>query len=136
MALEWRHLLVRLAWDGWRGETETSPSNAAAKPSDATYFLRGLVTNLLNPKAGIFYVAILPTFFDPSLSTFRQGVILSVIYVAIATTVHTVIVSLADTAKPWLADRERSQTTRRVLSGFLVAIAAWLLFATRHGNIG
>src|SRR5262249_44516100 len=45
--------LFWLAWEGWRGEQETSPGNAAWPTEHSKYFLRGLVTNLLNPKAGV-----------------------------------------------------------------------------------
>lgn len=56
--------LLWLAYEGWRGEGETSPSNASVAVSDTKYFTRGLITNLLNPKAGVFYIAILPRFAD------------------------------------------------------------------------
>jgi len=57
-ALRWAGVLYLfwLAWEAWRREEDTLPDTAAA--GDSKYFLRGLVTNLLNPKAGIFYVAV------------------------------------------------------------------------------
>lgn len=124
--------LLWLAWEGWQGDKETSPSDATVYPSDAKYFIRGLITNLLNPKAGLFYVAILPTFFEPTQSVIQQGLILSALYVAIATAIHTAIVLLANVAKPWLTDSTRNQTTRRILSGLLIVIAIWLLIASRY----
>ena len=127
--------LLWLAWEGWQGAKETSPGDARVLQSDATYFRRGLITNLLNPKAGIFYVAILPTFFDPSRPVASQAILLSVIYVVIATTIHSTIVLSANAAGPWLNDPERSITVRRVLSGALVAIALWLAYATRYSTI-
>lgn len=124
--------LLWLAWEGWRGEAETSPGKAAAAPRDSRYFLRGLVTNLLNPKAGVFYVAILPTFVDDGRPLLGQTVTLSVVYVAVATLVHGTIVLLADAARPWLEDERRSAIVRRVLSLLLVGIALWLLVTTRR----
>ncbi|MDO9384046.1 MAG: LysE family translocator [Hyphomicrobiaceae bacterium] len=126
--------LFWLAWEGWQGTNETSPGDARVLQNDATYFSRGLITNLLNPKAGIFYVAILPTFLDPSRAFASQAVLLSVIYVLIATTIHSTIVLSANAAEPWLRDPERSITVRRYLSGALVIIALWLAYATRYAT--
>ena len=124
--------LLWLAWEGWRGEAETSPGTAAVAIEDAKFFLRGLVTNLLNPKAGVFYVAILPTFVDDARPLLGQTVTLSVVYVAVATLVHGTIVLLADAARPWLEDERRSTMVRRALSVLLVGIALWLLVTTRR----
>lgn len=124
--------LLWLAWEGWRGAAETSPGKTEAAPQDSKYFMRGLVTNLLNPKAGIFYIAILPTFVDETRPLVGQAVTLSVVYVVIATLVHGTIVLLADAARPWLEDGRRSMIVRRLLSLLLVGIALWLLATTRR----
>ena len=132
-ALRWGGVLylLWLAYEGWSGEEETSPGKATA--ADSRYLMRGLVTNLLNPKAGIFYIAILPTFVDEARPLVGQAVSLSIVYVAIATLVHSTIVLLADAARPWLEDERRSKIVRRSLSLLLVGIAVWL-FATT-GNL-
>jgi threonine/homoserine/homoserine lactone efflux protein len=61
-----------------------------------------------------------------------QAVALSVVYVTVATLVHSTIVLLADAARPWLEDQRRSTTVRRALSLLLVGIALWLFFTTRQ----
>ena len=111
-ALRWGGVLylLWLAYEGWRGEEETSPSNATVTVSDSKYFTRGLITNLLNPKAGVFYIAILPRFVDEARPLAAQAVALSVVYVTVATLVHSTIVLLADAARPWLEDQRRSTT--------------------------
>lgn len=124
--------LLWLAWEAWHGEEEASPGKAEIENHDARYFVRGLVTNLLNPKAGLFYVAILPAFLDASRSLIGQAITLSLVYVAVATAVHGSIVLLADAARPWLEDERRSTLVRRSLSLVLAAIAAWLLLSTRR----
>jgi len=132
-ALRWGGVvyLLWLAWEGWRGE-ETSPGDAKVAAGDAKYFMRGLVTNLLNPKAGIFYIAVLPTFVDEARPLAGQAVALSIVYVAVATAAHSVIVLLADVARPWLEDERRSTVARRVLSLLLGGIAVWLFATTRQ----
>lgn len=124
--------LLWLAWEAWRGEQETSPGKAEIESQDARYLARGLITNLLNPKAGLFYVAILPTFLDTSRSLPGQAITLSLVYVAVATAVHGTIVLLADAARPWLEDERRSMLVRRTLALVLAAIAVWLLATTRR----
>ena len=131
-ALRWGGVgyLLWLAWDGWREATETSPARTDGNGMDATLFMRGLITNLLNPKAAVFYVAMLPTFVDAVRPVLGQTVLLSVVYVLIATAVHSTIVSLAGTARPFLEDPERSRIVRRGLSLALAAIAGWFALST------
>ena len=88
--------------------------------------------NLLNPKAGVFYIAILPTFVDETRPVVWQAVTLSIVYVTIATMVHATIVGLADAARPWLENERRSQIMRRALSLLLAGIAIWLFVTTRQ----
>lgn len=132
-ALRWGGVLYLfwLAWEGWRGEQETSPGKAGAEEG-SKYFMRGLVTNLLNPKAGVFYIAVLPTFLNETRPLAGQTVVLSMIYVTVATLVHGTIVLLADAARPWLESERRSTIVRRTLSLLLAGIAIWLLVTTRR----
>jgi threonine/homoserine/homoserine lactone efflux protein len=122
--------LLWLAWDGWRDATETSPARADGNGIEAAAFTRGLITNLLNPKAAVFYVAVLPTFIDVMQPVLEQTVLLSTVYVFVATAIHATIVLLAGTARPFLEDPGRSRTARRGLSLALGAIAVWFAFST------
>jgi threonine/homoserine/homoserine lactone efflux protein len=80
-ALRWGGIayLLWLAWDGWREATETSPASTDGDGFEASVFTRGLVTNLLNSKAAVFYVAVLPTFVDALQPVLGQTVRLSVV---------------------------------------------------------
>jgi threonine/homoserine/homoserine lactone efflux protein len=122
--------LLWLAWDGWRDATETSPARTDGNAIEATVFTRGLITNLLNPKAAVFYVAVLPTFVDAVQPVLGQTVLLSIVYVSVATAIHATIVSLTGTARPFLEDPDRSRIVRRGLSLALGAIAVWFVFST------
>lgn len=123
--------LLWLAWDGWKESAETSPAKASGKDADTKFFKRGLITNLLNPKAGLFYIAVLPTFVNPAGHITGQTVLLSIVYVLIATAIHATIVTLAGTARKILEDPQRSTLVRRTLSLLLAAIALWFAWTTR-----
>lgn len=117
--------LLWLAYEGWGGDTKNQ-----ADHSEARYFMRGFVTNLLNPKAAVFYVAVLPEFIDKSLPVLSQTIALSAVYVAIATLVHSLIVLLAGSLEPLLTDPVKEQRVRRALSLLLALVAVWFAWST------
>jgi threonine/homoserine/homoserine lactone efflux protein len=119
--------LLYLAWEGWTAGTDiVSPARQHA----GTYFARGLITNLLNPKAAAFYIAVLPTFIDGARPPLPQTVALTIAYVAVATVVHGGIVALAGSLQPLLNDRARERLARRFLSALLALVAIWFAWST------
>ncbi|MGX5826556.1 LysE family translocator [Mesorhizobium sp. 43Arga] len=126
--LRWAGILflLYLAWEGWSSGTDV----VSDKGDRGGYFLRGLVTNILNPKAAIFYVAVLPTFVEASRPILAQTVLLTVTYVAVATAIHGMIVALAGTLQPFLNDPRQERASRRVLSALLALVALWFAWST------
>jgi threonine/homoserine/homoserine lactone efflux protein len=124
--------LLWLAWESWASEREASPD--AADGGDGRPWLafrRGLVTNLLNPKAAVFYVAVLPEFIQADgRPTFTQTLLLSVIYVGIATLIHSGIVAMAGALQTTVATTDRRRMIRRGLALVLVGIAVWFALST------
>ncbi|BCG85868.1 threonine transporter RhtB [Mesorhizobium sp. 113-3-9] len=127
--LRWAGILflLYLAWEGWTAGTDVVSSNS---DPGGKYFLRGLVTNLLNPKAAIFYVAVLPTFVEAGRPILAQTVVLTLIYVAVATAIHALIVILAGALQPFLNDPRLERTSRRLLSALLALVAFWFAWST------
>jgi threonine/homoserine/homoserine lactone efflux protein len=135
-ALRWGGalMLIWLAVEGWRG-SESSPSGTAAGPADhasvSRLFGQGLMTNLLNPKAYLFYFTVLPRFITGNPATaLTQTVVLTLVYVAIATAVHIAIVLAAGRANSLLTG-PAAGVVRKALSASLAAVAIWLLWETR-----
>ena len=122
--------LLYLAYDAWR---DAGASDIAREPKDhGSLFLRGLTINLLNPKAAVFYVAILPNFVDPARSgLLAQNLMLVAIYVAVATAIHSGIVLLAARLRPVLVAGTGERVLRRSLACLMALIAVWFAWETR-----
>ena len=122
--------LLWLAWQTWVGEKD-----AAANQIDATamaaWFRHGLLLNLLNPKAAVFFVTVLPAYIATNAPVVPQTMLLSASYVAIATAVHLVIVALAAQAHGWMTVGNRRNQMRRIFAVLLAMVAIWFLVSTR-----
>jgi len=117
--------LLWLAFEEWKDADEATNAGTGKTQRLLSYFQHGLIVNVLNPKAGIFYITILPSFIDPAGPVLPQALLLTLIYVAIATLAHTLIVSLAGFLEPVLDNPARKRLIRRSLSALLVMIALW-----------
>jgi threonine/homoserine/homoserine lactone efflux protein len=118
--------LVYLAWEGWRGgEKEEGGGERRA-------FTRGFVANVLNPKAAIFYIAVLPGFIDPRADVSAQTWTLTAAYVVVATSVHAMIVLMVSALQPLLMEPRRAEITRKILSLALFGVAVWFILTSSH----
>ncbi|MFD7640540.1 LysE family translocator [Kitasatospora sp. NPDC059795] len=72
---------------------------------------RGTLTNLLNPKVGVFYVAVLPPFIPAGEPHLAAGVLLTSVHVVEGTLWSAVLIAFAHTLRNWL----RRPAARRVL---------------------
>lgn len=122
--------LLWLALDAWR-DADEKPEHAALGSPLPLFFRRGLITNLLNPKAAVFYIAVLPGFVVPSSHIPSQTITLSLTYVAAATFIHLSIVTASAQAQRLLQDPRRSLIIRRALAVALAMVAIWFAWKTR-----
>lgn len=103
-------------------------TNASVKEqSGGRHFVQGLALNLLNPKAALFYITLLPRFVSETAGpVWLQSLWLGLIHISVATGVHVAIVLAGSGLQVWLDAGNR----RRALNiGFTVALlvtAAWL----------
>jgi threonine/homoserine/homoserine lactone efflux protein len=117
--------LCWLAFDSWI-ESRRPPETGPLDLSLIVYFRRGLVTNVLNPKAGLFFVAVLPDFVDGSTTAVTQLSILIATYVGVATLVHTIIVMLAGAVQPYLSRPKWRRGAGNFFAATLLVLAVWL----------
>jgi threonine/homoserine/homoserine lactone efflux protein len=121
-----------LAWEAWSSEKETSPDVAPddTRSQARLAFQRGLITNLLNPKAAVFFITVVPAFVRPDGSVVTQTLLLSAIFVAVATAVHFTIVVLASRLQRFATSEARRKPVRRALALLLAGIAVWFAVST------
>ncbi|MDE2356799.1 MAG: LysE family translocator [Alphaproteobacteria bacterium] len=101
--------------------------DATEPASPPSPFLRGLATNLLNPKVGVFYVSFLPAFAVREVSFALWGVLLAAIHVGLGLIWFAILIQALDRARTWLSRpgvvRALDRLTGLVFLGFGAELA-------------
>ncbi len=97
-------------------------------------FAMGFVTNLLNPKIAMLYLALLPQFIDPAQgSVLTQSLALGSIQIAISVSVNAMIALAAGSIATFLGARPTWLLVQRYLMGtVLAALAMKMAFEARR----
>ena len=125
--------LFWLAWDAWKspGAGETASEDTPGRDLGQA-FVRGLAGNLLNPKAAVFYVALLPTFIRPDHARpLVQALTLGTLHLGVALVVHGLIVLGAAGAGARLLTDAKGPWLRAASALGIVAVALWMAWETR-----
>lgn len=112
-----------LAWQALKPGGR-SPFAVQQLPADSPrrLFAMGFMTNLLNPKAALLYLSLLPQFIDPSAgSVFGQAVILGSMQIAISLSVNGLIAIAAGSIANFLGTRPTWLAVQRRLMGTMLA---------------
>lgn len=128
-ALRWSGVafMLYLAWCAWAETAE----NAPARMQGEAAFRRGLVSNLLNPKALVFYMVVVGQFTRAEAGPiWAQILLLGSLHVAIALAVHTLIVLFGARLGARIAGWQGSVPVRLGFALMLAAIAGWIAFST------
>ncbi len=111
-----------------RSDMTRRPSDTVSPNGILGAWARGLGTNLLNPKVGVFYVAMLPQFLPTGASPLLMGCALAVVHNIEGMIWFTAIIGAATLAKAWLSRdsvrRVMDTLTGTVLVAFGVKLAA------------
>ncbi len=118
-----------LLWMAWQALKPggRSPFQVRDLPKDSSQklFVMGLVTNILNPKAAVLYLSLLPQFVDPAKgSVLLQSVVLGSMQIAISVMVNSMIALMAGSIALFLAGRPFWMVVQRWLMGTVLAALA------------
>lgn len=100
------YLGVRLLWAAARGDGAGALTAEDGDPVGLwRSWLRGFATNLLNPKVGAFYVAVLPQFIPLHVFHLGFGVLLALVHDVEGMIWFTALILGAARLRPWLGTR-------------------------------
>jgi threonine/homoserine/homoserine lactone efflux protein len=115
-----------LLWLAWQAVKPggRSPFHVHKLPADGqkTLFAMGFLTNLLNPKIAMLYLALLPQFIDPAQgSVLAQSIVLGATQIAVSVSVNALIAIAAGSIATFLATRPFWMLVQRWIMGTMLA---------------
>ncbi|MEV6778057.1 LysE family translocator [Streptomyces syringium] len=121
---------ARMLIDAWRGIRADGADEAPAlKEAETLYegWRQGALTNLLNPKVGVFYVAVLPQFIPAGAPHFTTGLLLTCVHILLGLLWSMALIAFAQALRGWLqrpaARRALDRVTGTVIAGFGLKLA-------------
>jgi homoserine/homoserine lactone efflux protein len=123
-----------LVWMGLRMIFSHAPKTEIARPvSHRGNFVKGVVVQGANPKALVFFTALLPQFVAPTAPVAPQVFLLGISSVFIELCVLTLYATLAANGKRWAGARFAT-AMERIGGGFLVAAGARLALTRSNAS--
>ncbi|NOI28799.1 LysE family translocator [Vibrio coralliilyticus] len=135
LALKALHLLggaylLKMGWDCLRASDSGSPDLDASNKMAGTFYQRALVSNLLNPKALVFFVMFLPQFVSVNIeaSSGEQMLALGLLLNVLGLAFNFLLVALVGTLGKPLLENAKFRTYQHKFMGLIFAILAfWML---------
>jgi threonine/homoserine/homoserine lactone efflux protein len=114
----------------------STSSNGAAGPvwkedqstGSSLWFKRGLLTNLLNPKVGVFYLSFLPQFIPADVQVWSFSVLLALIHATEGLLWFVLLTSATESLSGWLRRRSVVVVLDSAIGTILIAFGLKLAF--------
>jgi threonine/homoserine/homoserine lactone efflux protein len=115
-----------------RARFEIDELKTGAPPAGpVAWFRRGLLTNLLNPKVGVFYVSFLPQFLPPGAPAGPFIFLLAILHGALGICWFAVLIAATRPVAAALSRREVARWLDRITGGVFVGFGLRLAFERR-----
>ncbi|MFJ3666521.1 LysE family translocator [Streptomyces sp. NPDC090106] len=114
---------LRMLRDTFRGTSSDGPAAPDPAAGEDTFtggWRQGTLTNLLNPKMGAFYVAVLPQFLPPGSNHFAMGLLLTAVHIVLGLVWSAALIGFARVLHGWLR-RPRARLVLDRVTGTVVA---------------
>lgn len=111
---------VRLLVASFRKKTHELPAVERPGGSVRAAFVRGALTNLLNPKVGVFYVATIPQFLAVGVAPLWMGVLLALVHDTESMIWFAALIYGAHYLRRWLGSPRVERIVDRVTGSILV----------------
>lgn len=95
-------------------------------------FTRGLLSNLLNPKAGVFYLSVLPQFIPADSNHLLFGLALTGIHAAITIVYFVALILFINTLKDFFLRPRVIKNMERISGVAVIGFGARLLLSNSH----
>ena len=123
---------VRRWWRVDDGAPAATDPEAALRPSRRLRsFVEGLLTNVLNPKVGIFYLAFLPQFIAPGDPVLERSLLLAALHIGIGVVWLSVLSFGVGRIRPLVESRLWRARLEGVSGAVLIALGVRLAAARR-----
>jgi len=122
-------MAARMIRDTFRGRGAAPEEVEVAAGADTLSggWRQGTLTNLLNPKVGVFYVAVLPQFIPAQAPHLSMGLLLTAVHITLGVIWSSVLIASATALGSWLrrprARRILDRVTGTVIGVFAVRLA-------------
>ncbi|MDC7807146.1 LysE family transporter [Luteimonas sp BLCC-B24] len=121
-------MMLWLAWRGWTAPADAPATHTTAGTRSLHGVVTGLVLNVFNAKAALFFLTVAPRFLDAAPG-WREIAALGLISVGVATLVHLGLVFGAGGVRRVLVRPSRVRRVRRGLALGMAAVGLWFLVA-------
>tara|TARA_B100000614_G_scaffold255041_1_gene271429 strand:+ start:1644 stop:2282 length:639 start_codon:yes stop_codon:yes gene_type:complete len=120
--------MVRAALKSGAPSDAVSPALPSAPSRSGNWFMKGLLTNLLNPKMGVFYVSFLPQFIPAGVSIVGFSLLLAALHAALGMAWFALLILGSRPLRHWFAQAAVARWLDGLTGGVLIALGLRIAF--------